>query len=352
MFFKRSRKGFAASVIPALLFIFLVHAGFAAQPTDADRKAFLKAVDDVKGAATPQKVSKTLVAIVPPPGWQGEWPDDRINRASLNGGKLSWEGVPGSSRVRVAAFMSRADYETYYRENLESGQPTYTLRKSLWVSAVPELRNRFWLQGPKACPPSTKRVVQLLGLNPGRYYDVILEMFVDPKDLFRPSPDPEITDHRAEIAVKSQDGSWIFPNPFLANSSSDKLFVDGPGKTPLSFQEWFQWNAANAYSVDIDKGWGAPWTRLGYTYDWGKPTKHKGISEFIVRVHPYSGGTGGEVTITLVRAIRSYNDGTRPANWDPYFRCRYHLGARINSDFIDEDVNPSVLSSLADQMLQ
>jgi hypothetical protein len=180
---------------------------------------------------------------------------------------------------------------------------------------------------------------------------VILEMFIDQKDLFRPSPDPEITDHQAEIAVKAQDGSWIFPNPFLTNSSSDKLFVDGPGKTPLSFQEWFQWNAVNSYNVDIDKGWGAPWTRLGYTYDWGNSANHLGISEFIIRVHPYSSGTGGEVTVTLVRAIKSYSDGTKPANWDPYFRCSYR-GAGINSDFIDEDVNPSVLPSVGYQMAE
>ncbi|MHC1728474.1 MAG: hypothetical protein AB9866_21145 [Syntrophobacteraceae bacterium] len=318
---KKATKLALLNLLVFFLFVAQVGTGFAANVSPADRAAFLQSIEKTKGPAKASKVCKSLLAVVPPPGYQGTWPEDKINTARLHGGRISWEGNPGKSRVRVAAFMSRSDYETYYRDNLESGEHIYTLRKSLWVTVVPELRNWFRHGGPNTCPPSRKRVVKLLGLNPGRDYDVIVEMFVDQKDLFRPTPDPEITDHRAEIAVKARDGSWIFPNPFM-NYCTEKLFVDGPTKAPLSYQEWFTKNAQDAYDVDIDKGWGVPWTRLGYTYDWGNPANPVGASEFMIRVHPSPTGVGGEVPVTLIQAIRIYAESPlKPSNWKNYFRC-------------------------------
>jgi hypothetical protein len=61
--------------------------------------------------------------------------------------------------------------------------------------------------------------------------------------------------------------------------------------------------------------WGAPWTRLGFTYDWGKPGKnHVGLSEFMLRIDPTD--NGGPLTVTLVKAI----DCSTSA-WDAYFKC-------------------------------
>ncbi|MEM5787324.1 MAG: hypothetical protein AAGU11_08400 [Syntrophobacteraceae bacterium] len=291
-----------------------------AEVTPREREAFLSAIEDTKRVAGPNKVCLDLLAIVPPPGWDRAWPEDPVNKSRLNGGKIAWEGTPGQSRVKVAAFMSREDYESYYKDNLESGQPSYSLAKSLWVSVVPELRRHFIQPGTGTCPPSPKRVLKLLGLNPGRQYDVIVEMFVDPKDLFRPSPDPEITDHKAEIAVQDENGNWIFPSPFV-QYATEPLYVSGPGKPAVSFRDWYTSNAIDAYDVDIDKGWGVPWTRLGYTYDWGNPRKRIGLSEFIIRVHPDPSGTGGAVTVKLVGAIKSYEDNGQPANWNNYWRC-------------------------------
>lgn len=332
-----ARKAIMPAIVNLLLFLLFTCAGYAANVSPADRAAFLESIEKTKGPVKPDMVFKGLLAVIPPPGYQGSWPDDKINRARLRGGRIYWEGVPGKSRVKVAAFMSRSDYETYYKDNLESGEPVYILRKSLWVTVVPELRNRFWFGGPETCPPTRKRVVKLLGLNPGRSYDVIIEMWVDPKDLFRPAPDPEITDHQAEIAVKARDGSWIFPNPFMTYCT-EKLFVDGPTRPPLSYQEWFTQNAQESYEVDIDKGWGVPWTRLGYTYDWGNPANPVGASEFMIRVHPYPTGTGGEVPVTLIQAIRIYAESPqKPANWTEYFRCRWKLYSSATDGIAPED---------------
>ncbi len=229
--------------------------------------------------------------------------------------RLPWEGEPGASRVLVACFMSRATYETYYKANLDQHLPTYTLTKSLWVTVVPELKNHF-VDG--ICPPGRKRVVSALGLNPAYDYQVILEMWVDASALYRPAPDPEATDHEATLSTRTLEG-WAFANdanPFL--QFSDATFVDHQGATPYAFRQWFAWNATQSYKMtdpqDVST-WGAPWTRLGYTYDWGKPgDNHVGLSEFILRIDPEV--NGGQLTVTLRKAV----DCATTA-WDAYFKC-------------------------------
>ena len=82
-------------------------------------------------------------------------------------------------------------------------------------------------------------------------------MWVSPKDMMRPCPDREVDDNRCEV-----------------DAASD---VD-------DYRNWFTGNFAKSYSVS-----GAPWTRLGYTYDWApandtaNPHKPKGASEFILK---------------------------------------------------------------------
>jgi len=80
---------------------------------------------------------------------------------------------------------------------------------------------------------------------------------VDPQDLFRPSPDPEITDREAESG---------FPHSTLFVTVSE------------DYVRWFTDLTAASYG---DNGY--PWTRLGYTYDWGNPKSEAGLSEFVIR---------------------------------------------------------------------
>ena len=83
--------------------------------------------------------------------------------------------------------------------------------------------------------------------------DMVAEFWVDPKIMFRPSADPEITDHEAQV-------DFSYTNVFVTVS---------PG-----YYSWFTNQVAvNTY----------PWTRLGYTYDWGNPTGQIiGVSEFVI----------------------------------------------------------------------
>jgi hypothetical protein len=78
-----------------------------------------------------------------------------------------------------------------------------------------------------------------------------VELWVKPESLFRPTPDTEITDTTVSLN-------------FPANATSD-------------YKEWFNSNIINSYYPMKN-----PWTRLGYTYDWGDSTTHVGLSEFIL----------------------------------------------------------------------
>lgn len=319
----RIRAVWAARFVASSLVFF---GGWGAVPlgadtvTPRDKAAYLAALRDT-AVAKQTEISRKLVAIVPF--------RDPVNRVQLKGGSLVWEGEPGRSRILVAAFMSRDSYERYYKDNLEAGSPEYILMKSLWVTAVPELRNYF-RHGAGFSVPSAKRVKQLLGLHPAYDYDVILEMFASPADLFRPAPDPEISDHEAELALPpaltaggyaiNAGSEWIFPrdqNPFLA-LRTDAFFKDSKWSAAVTFKEWFSDRAEAVYAVgdeDDPETWGWPWTRLGYTYDWGNPRNPVGLSEFVLRIDPAR--NGGEAVVRLVRAIEA---GT--ADWNRYFSGR------------------------------
>ena len=283
----------------------------AADFTASDKKAYLQSLSETS-ELDPGNVSRRLygglVAIVPY--------DDPVNTGALHGGAVRWDGTPGESRVLVASFMKRADYENYYKAAMESGQLSYTLKKSLWVTVVPDLKNRFM---GETCPPTGKRVKKSLGLRPQDDYDVILEFWIDPQHLFRPSPDPETTDHTASIAYKNASGDWVFPvdnAPFLILDDS-QLYHDHKGDAGLPYRSWFSNQAETTYNIggslnpDDPSTWGWPWTRLGYTYDWGSKT-HIGPSEFVVFLDPSS----STVTVELRRAI----DDTS-TDWKKYFNC-------------------------------
>ena len=321
---KRNTTFLGLSFLAGLLFFGQALSGgaWAAEVTLRDKAAYLAALRDT-AVTTQREISRNLVAIVPA--------RDSVNNARLKGGSLVWEGEPGRSRILVAAFMSRDSYVRYYKDNLEGGSPEYVLSKSLWVTVTPELRNFFrttpyW--GAGIIVPTVKRIKQLLGLHPAYDYEVIVEMFADPSDLFRPSPDPEITDHEAELAIPPQaaaagglgsnaSGDWTFPsdqNPFLA-LRTDVFFKDSKWSQAQTYKEWFSDRADTVYTVGNENDpstWGWPWTRLGYTYDWGNSANHIGVSEFVLRVDPEL--NGGEAIVRLVRAI----DSATPA-WRRYF---------------------------------
>jgi hypothetical protein len=86
--------------------------------------------------------------------------------------------------------------------------------------------------------------------------------------VFRPAGDPEIDDASA--------------GPELTTG------VDS------AYREWF--NASIIYSYYPKS---APWTRLGYTYDWNGQYGDQGLSEFIIR-------KGSEIIVESVTSTSAY----------------------------------------------
>jgi hypothetical protein len=324
------------------LLVFQVHGSLGADVCPVDGKAYVKALRDSE-EATQEKIFTKLLAVVP--GW------DAINQERLHGSSIRWEGEPGHSRVLAATFLDRPTYVQYYQSNLESHQESYILQKSLWVTVVPELKNYFIKRNfYNRCPPSCKRVMQLLGLHPANEYDVLVEMWVDPKALFRPSPDPEITDHESEVAIKVAQDRWIFPsdlNPFLKIDDSvlfkEKQWEKGSG---IPYKTWFVNRAQTCYvnGPVLDENdpttWGYPWTRLGYSYDWGNPKNPVGLSEFVLRIDPNK--NGGEITVKLENAY----DCETP-DWPAYYRCQPEVAGGdmgMDEDIGDFEVSPEGLN--------
>lgn len=126
----------------------------------------------------------------------------------------------------------------------------------VWVTVAPQV-HAFCASLDRTGPALALRLNQLLGLPPDSGYDRFYALWIDPTDLFRPCPDPEISDQECERA---------FP------TSSQFLTIAPSHKT------WFRRMRASMYGPD-----GYPWTRLGYTYDWNPTSDEVGLSEFVIR---------------------------------------------------------------------
>lgn len=178
---------------------------------------------------------------------------------------LRWE----RGRVLVVYWSADNSYKEFYkgRENQFINLDAYT-----WVTVVPELRNRC-KEMKLDDDGLTARLKQLLGLHPFREKSQFVEMWVDPRDLFRPCPDPEISDYECETDFSR--------SKFLSIS--------------LDYIYWYTDMREKSYLLPD----GQPWTRLGYTYDWGNPSNHVGMSEFVIP-------TGARVKVREIKNTADY----------------------------------------------
>ena len=182
---------------------------------------------------------------------------------------IQWQG----DRLKVATFA-----KAKYQYEIGSTEPQ---SRDLWVTVVPELKN-FCTAYASTGREITPRIEQLLGLPPGQNEPrKIVEFWVEAKDLFRPTPDPEITDREAELEFR-------LPNEF--SSVSDK------------YKEWFnrELDSFKSRLKEMNPAkMPAPWTRLGYTYDWGESTNHIGLSEFVLT-------KGANLEVDSVATVENY----------------------------------------------
>ncbi|MPM30562.1 hypothetical protein SDC9_77112 [bioreactor metagenome] len=156
--------------------------------------------------------------------------------------ELQWMEYSGEEYVLVVTW-------TKYPESYPVGSNVSTWWGDTWVMVIPELKG-FVETNDIPDEKLTLRLEQLIGLPYNNGNDYFVEMWVKPEDLFRPSPDPEITDTKAQL-------------DFNENASQEYVY-------------WFNSHKNTTY----DK---YPWTRLGYTYDWGNPDSEVGLSEYVIR---------------------------------------------------------------------
>ncbi len=162
-----------------------------------------------------------------------------------------------------------SDTERYRR-----GEP-FSLYGDTWVTAVSVVRD-FCRALDLDSPMRTLRLEQLFGLPPGVGKDAFLEIWVDPTDVFRPCPDPEISDHECQVEIPVIDRDDRQPwDCTLKRQVSGRYVTVHPGHL-----QWMCYNWTLSYGND-DPLKNYPWTALGYTYDWGNPEDHRGLSEYV-----------------------------------------------------------------------
>jgi hypothetical protein len=173
---------------------------------------------------------------------------------------IIWEGKPGESR---ALFVTWTSWDGY---NGQAGEMINAAR-DIWVTLVPDIID-FCRVNKIEGDGATLRLEQLLGVPPAGGKKWFVEIWADPGDVFRPSPDPDISDCEAELDFPS----WV----------NDE------------YKTWFNDLKSESYGEG-----GYPWTRLGYTYDWGNADSEVGLSEFVIRA-------GAAITIRSVASTADY----------------------------------------------
>lgn len=201
-----------------------------------------KAVIDAE-VAEPDEISRSLGAIV------------------YYNPDLKWEGDPSESRVLLLTWTGWDGYNNQVGE-------TITLSREIWTS-IPAVLGGFYRHNKSLSGDDLiLRLEQLYGLPPHNGKQWFVEVWAELDDIFRPSPDPDIADHEAEL--------------------------DFPAWVDEEYRNWFNNLKSESYGEN-----GYPWTRLGYTYDWGNSEDEVGLSEFIIR-------EGSAVKIHSVAATLDY----------------------------------------------
>jgi hypothetical protein len=168
---------------------------------------------------------------------------DGLTPITENNTNLIWQGTPGNESVLVVTW-------TKYPNSYPVGQDMNTTWGYTWVTVAPQIQTFFKIQ---VSPDTnlTLRADELLGLPPNCTDTYFVELWVQPQSLFRPTPNNEINDTVA---------SFTFPSSATA-----------------SYKQWF-----DNYLITAYYPMQYPWTRLGYTYDWGNTKTHVGLSEFVI----------------------------------------------------------------------
>lgn len=184
-----------------------------------------------------------------------------LDAITPNNPALVWNA--DKTKIKVVTWKSQDSYQNFL---LPFNQTSAREDFAVWVTLAPKIQKfckKFLAQNHKTNQAALDyRLKQRLGLHPSWKYDVFVELWVDPADLFRPCVDPETNDNSCNL-------------DFTATTPVVKNIKDYP-----AFYK-------NTYYRSFRAAPGVPWTGLGYTYDWKNATKKKGAlekgeSEFIL----------------------------------------------------------------------
>ncbi|MGB0733370.1 MAG: hypothetical protein ACPGPF_06370 [Pontibacterium sp.] len=162
------------------------------------------------------------------------------------------------TKLLVVTWKSNGSYERFLKPyKRTSDNPNY----AVWVTAAPQVQamcQAYTAKKPRTDEAINMRLKKYLGLAPDWNYDVFVEMWVSPDDMFRPCVDPDVSDNSCNL-----------------NFGSELPKVKNIG----DYQDFY----SDLYFKSYRSSAGVPWTGLGYTYDWGgKPNNDVGASEFIL----------------------------------------------------------------------
>lgn len=214
------------------------------EPTGPDMAALKKqyklAVIDAR-TAEPYEISRNLVAI------------NYYSDSMAGEGNLTWSGdSTGKMRLLVVSWMKQSN--TQYWPVGKTFKTSNNMAYLSWITTVPEIMGFLKKSHFNTQSDLHLRIAQRLGMPPDSKNDYFVEFWVYPENLFRSTPDPEITDHEAEL--------------YFPSTASQKHI------------SWFMNEIKNKYDTSSTSAF--PWTRLGYTYDWANPIQPIGFSEFVV----------------------------------------------------------------------
>lgn len=223
------------------------------------------------GKATPADLYVASLTTVAVPGPADIGPG--LLRIAPDNPDLVWRDTPSGRQVLVASIMSASAYEKYYKGKSTGGASGWG---QIWLTAVPQLRH-FCSAAPGDAAAKTERVVQWLGLNPAVPYAQVVEMWISPDKLVRPCPLTDITAATCTLDTSSPSGGVPATATRPVCTAGDVACLENQ-----SYWDWFGQNMRQ----NLKEG-GAPWTRLGYTFDW-KPKKgggfeRYGASEFVLK---------------------------------------------------------------------
>ncbi|WP_432736929.1 hypothetical protein [Maridesulfovibrio sp. FT414] len=226
-------------------------------------KLYTAAIEDARIAA-PHEISRSLTAISSP-----------ANKNTPP--HLIWKKIDGEQHVLVCTWAGKFIAGQNWRKGEKHKLSPTT---NIWITASPELKyffrdNGFW---PGTHAGRVLRIEQLLGLPRDDGNVRFIEFWVKPNDLFRPSADPDPSDHEAQLEYpwKTNRFQSMAPKQMIHEYVSPEV----PDRA-YTYAQWFENLNATSYTASPPY----PWTRLGYTYDWSDDRHnngHVGLSEFIV----------------------------------------------------------------------